>query len=98
MLNSWGGQEFARLPGRKPAIGDVGAIRPTQPLQSVMEQCADLGPIFELKVFGQKFVFVAGADLAAELNDERRFEKPLSPALTALREFAGSGLRLLHPQ
>lgn len=92
LLNDWGGQEFARLPGRKPVVGDVGTIRPTQPLQSVMEHGAALGPIFELKVFGQKFVFVAGADLAAELNDEKRFEKALSPALTALREFAGAGL------
>ncbi len=57
-----------------------------------MGRARDLGPIFELKIFDQKFVFVAGADLAAELADEARFEKALSPALVALREFAGEGL------
>jgi unspecific monooxygenase len=92
LLNDWGGQTFPHLTGRKPVIGDVGSIRARTPLQSVMQQCADLGPIFELRVFGQKFVFVAGADLAAEMSDERRFEKALSPALVALREFAGAGL------
>jgi unspecific monooxygenase len=57
-----------------------------------MARCAGLGPIFELKVFAQKFVFVAGADLAAELCDETRFHKALSPGLVALRDFAGDGL------
>lgn len=92
MLNDWGGQTFPRLPGRKPVIGDVRSIRPGQPLQSIMDTCGDLGPIFELKIFDQKFVFVAGAEIGAELADEKRFEKALSPALVALREFAGSGL------
>lgn len=92
LLNGWGGQTFPHLPGRKPVIGDVGSFRPGQPLQSVMERCGDLGPIFELKIFDQKFVFVAGGELAAELADEKRFEKALSPALVALRDFAGSGL------
>lgn len=92
LLNDWGGQAFPHLPGRKPVVGDVASIRPGQPLQSILERCGDLGPIFELKVFGQKFVFVAGAELAAELSDEKRFEKALSPALVALRDFAGAGL------
>jgi len=53
---------------------------------------AGLGPIFELNVFAQKFVFVAGAELAAELCDEARFHKAMSPGLVALRGFAGDGL------
>ncbi len=92
MLNDWSGQIFPRPTGRKPIVGDVGKIRPGSPLQSVMENCGDLGPIFELKVFDQKFVFVSSAELAAELSDEKRFEKALSPALVALRDFAGAGL------
>ena len=57
-----------------------------------MQRCAGLGPIFELRVFAQKFVFVTGAELTAELCDETRFHKALSPGLVALREFAGDGL------
>lgn len=57
-----------------------------------MARCAGLGPIFELNAFAQKFVFVGGAELAAELCDEASFHKALSPGLVALREFAGDGL------
>ncbi len=57
-----------------------------------MRRGAELGPIFELKIFDQKFVFVSGAELAAEFADESRFEKALSPAIVALREFVGQGL------
>jgi cytochrome P450 len=90
--NDWSGQDFPRPPGRKPIVGDVLGADPSAPLQSTMARGRDLGPIFELKIFDQKFVFVTGAELAAELADEERFEKSLSPALVALREFAGEGL------
>ncbi|NRQ51703.1 cytochrome P450 [Aeromicrobium stalagmiti] len=92
MRNDWSGQTFAHPPGRRPIVGDVLGADPGAPLQSTMRRAADLGPIFELKIFDQKFVFVSGAELAAELADEARFEKALSPALVALREFAGEGL------
>lgn len=73
-------------------VGDVLGTDANIPLQSTMRRGADLGPIFELKIFDQKFVFVTGAELAAELCDESRFAKALPPALTALREFVGQGL------
>ena len=92
MRNDWSGQTFPHPPGRRPVVGDALGADPATPLQSTMRRTADLGPIFELKIFDQKFVFVAGAELAAELADESRFEKALSPALVALREFAGEGL------
>ncbi len=92
MRNDWSGQTFPHPPGRRPVIGDVLGADPTSPLQSTMRRADGLGPIFELKVFDQKFVLVSGAELAAELADESRFEKALSPALVALREFAGEGL------
>jgi len=90
--NDWSGQTFPHPPGRRPVVGDVLGADPASPLQGTMRRASDLGPIFELKIFDQKFVFIAGADLAAELADEARFEKALSPALVALREFAGQGL------
>ncbi|AXT85810.1 cytochrome P450 [Aeromicrobium sp. A1-2] len=92
MQNDWSGQNFPHPAGRKPLVGGaLGSVGPT-PLQNTMRRSAGLGPIFELKVFDQKFVFVVGAELAAELADESRFVKGLSPALVALREFAGEGL------
>jgi unspecific monooxygenase len=73
-------------------VGDVLGADVRAPLQSTMRRAEGLGPIFELQVFDQKFVFVTGAALAAELADESRFVKGLSPALVALRDFAGQGL------
>jgi cytochrome P450 len=92
MRNDWSGQTFPHPPGRRPVVGDVLGADAVRPLQGTMLRAADLGPLFEIKIFDQKFVFVAGAELAAELADETRFEKALSPALVALREFAGAGL------
>jgi len=90
--NDWSGQAFPHPAGRKPILGDVLGADRAGPLQSTMRRCAGLGPIFELNVFAQKFVFVAGAELAAELCDETRFHKTLSPGVAALREFTGDGL------
>ena len=53
---------------------------------------ADLGPIYEMQVFRQKFVFIASAELTAELCDESQFCKALPPAIEALRDYAGDGL------
>ena len=82
--NDWSGQTFPHPAGRKPFLGDVAGTNRTRPLQSTMARCAGLGPIFELNVFAQKFVFIAGSELAAELCDETRFHKALSPGLLAL--------------
>jgi cytochrome P450 len=90
--NDWSGQSFPHPAGRRPVVGDALGADVQAPLQSTMRRAKDLGPIFELKIFDQKFVFVVGAELAAELADESRFVKGLSPALVALREFAGQGL------
>lgn len=92
MRNDWSGHTFAHPPGRKPIVGDALGADPEAPLQSTMRRAAGLGPIFELKIFDQKFVFVSGAELTAELCDESRFVKSLTPALEALREFVGEGL------
>jgi len=60
-------------------MGDVLGAGRDGPPQSTMQRCAGLGPIFELNVFARKFVFIAGAQLAAELCVEARFHKALSP-------------------
>ncbi|MFT4298077.1 MAG: cytochrome P450 [Aeromicrobium sp.] len=97
MRNDWGGQAFAHPPGRKRLLGDLRSIDPTRPLHSMVGHARTLGePIFEVQVFDQKFVFVAGAELAAHLCDDETFGKTLPPAVEALREFAGDGLFTAH--
>lgn len=90
--NDWSGQTFPHPPGRRRLTGDAFLTDPRRPLQSVLAETTGLGPIFELKVFRQRFVFVTDALLAAELSDEHVFEKALSPALESLRDVAGQGL------
>ncbi len=96
MLNDWGGQVLPHPPGRRPVVGDVFGTDRQKPLQSTMRRGRNLGPIFELKVFRQKLVFVAGAELAAEMCDESRFGKGHAPAVEALREYVGDGLFTAH--
>lgn len=77
---------------RLPLLGDVLGVNPSTPAQDSMRMAADLGPIFERKVLGRRFVIVSGPDLVAELGDESRFRKHLSPAVAALRGIGGDGL------
>lgn len=92
LKNNWGGQKFPHPPGRKPLALDALLMRTGTPLANVMRVGKGLGPLFELRVFSQKLVFVADAELAAELCDETRFHKALPPALVSLREFVGNAL------
>src|SRR5690625_3133962 len=92
MHNDWGGQALAHPPGRRPIVGDALGGNPRKPIQSMMDRARGLGDLFEFKVFNQQFVFVAGAELCAEMCDEKRFAKALPPAVEALREFGGDGL------
>src|SRR5699024_5819313 len=77
---------------RLPWAYDAFRLRTNTPLTNMMKLGKDLGPIFEVRVFSQRFVFVTGAELAAELCDETRFLKNLPPAVAALREFVGDAL------
>lgn len=90
--NAWSGRTFPHPPGRVPVAGDTFTLRRGAPLSNVMRHSAGRGALFELQVFSQKFVFVTDALLAAELCDETRFRKALSPALVELREFVGDAL------
>jgi unspecific monooxygenase len=90
--NDWSGQELPHAPGRRLVMGDLAGLRPDSAVQTIMARNGDVGPIFEQRIFRQKFVFVGGGELCAELCDESRFVKALPPALVALRDFAGDGL------
>ena len=85
---------FPKLPhpGRRlPLIGDVLSFDADNPSQSAMK-LAQLGPVFEFKFLGARYVVAAGSDAVAELNDERRFCKHVGPDIEALRLLGGDGL------
>ncbi|MFZ2174620.1 MAG: cytochrome P450 [Rhodococcus sp. (in: high G+C Gram-positive bacteria)] len=77
---------------RLPGLGDLIGISIRTPLQNSMDIGTELGPIFERIVLGNRFVFVSGADMVAELSDESRFTKHLAPGVASLRELGGDGL------
>ncbi|MFF4255628.1 cytochrome P450 [Streptomyces sp. NPDC001663] len=79
-------------PRRLPLLGDVlGADRRT-PVQDSMRYARQLGPIFRRMAFGKEFVFVWGAELAADMADESRFAKHVGLGVANLRPVAGDGL------
>ena len=85
---------FPKLPhpGRRlPLIGDVLSFDADNPSQSAMK-LAQLGPVFEFKFLGARYVVAAGSDAVAELNDESRFCKHVGPDIEALRLLGGDGL------
>ncbi|MGB3770609.1 MAG: cytochrome P450 [Rhodococcus sp. (in: high G+C Gram-positive bacteria)] len=89
------GTGYSRLPRpsrRLPIIGDLLRLDPVRPLQAEARLAQDLGPIFEIKIMGDPLVVVAGADIAREVFDEKRFAKAVVPPLTKIREIAKDGL------
>jgi len=79
-------------PRRVPFIGDVVGIKLGKPVQSVLEQSRDLGPISARKVLRTLIVTVSGADLVGELSDESRFRKFVGLHLPPLRRIVGDAL------
>ncbi|WP_414941330.1 cytochrome P450 [Amycolatopsis sp. cmx-11-51] len=85
-------------PRRIPLIGDVLGVSPKTPVQDSMRHAAELGPVFERKVFGREIVFVHGAEMVADLSDEKRFAKHITPAISNLRPLGGDGLFTAHSE
>ena len=77
---------------RLPVLGDILGVNVRTPLQNSVSIGRELGPIFERNVLGNRFVFVSGADMVADLADESRFAKHLAPGVKALRGIGGDGL------
>ena len=63
-----------------------------KPTQSLARMAAALGPIYEFRALGSRYVVASGADLVRELNDETRFCKHVGPEMEALRVLVGDGL------
>ncbi|MGK5554641.1 cytochrome P450 [Actinomadura kijaniata] len=79
-------------PHRLPLLGDVVGLSPRRPVQSSLRMVRDLGPISVRRVLGTDIVTVGGADLAAEVNDDRRFAKHVGLGLRPLRLVVGDAL------
>ncbi|MFD4633907.1 cytochrome P450 [Streptomyces sp. NPDC058284] len=79
-------------PRRLPLLGDILGADVRTPLQDSMKLARRLGPIFRRKAFGKEFVFVWGAELAADMADESRFAKHVGLGVANLRPVAGDGL------
>jgi cytochrome P450 len=77
---------------RVPFLGDVLSYDTDAPSASAIENAMRLGPIFELKALGVRYVIAAGADVVTDLNDETRFCKHIGPEIEALRILGGDGL------
>ncbi|MFD8913256.1 cytochrome P450 [Streptomyces sp. NPDC059575] len=71
-------------------ISDIGPGR--TPIQQVMGLMRAHGPALVRRLHGRDALFVADADLVAELADEDRFAKHIGPALENVRAFAADGL------
>ncbi|GHE06622.1 bifunctional cytochrome P450/NADPH--P450 reductase [Streptomyces alanosinicus] len=79
------------LPG-VPVV-DITATGPGHtPMQQIMGLMRAHGPVFVRRLHGRDVLFVADADLVADLADEERFAKHIGPALENVREFAADGL------
>ncbi|MGV4980543.1 cytochrome P450 [Streptomyces sp. NRAIS4] len=79
------------LPG-VPVV-DITATGPGRtPLQQIMRLMRTHGPVLVRRLHGRDALFVADADLVADLADEERFAKHIGPALENVRAFAADGL------
>ncbi|NLG54693.1 MAG: cytochrome P450 [Rhodococcus sp.] len=78
---------------RFPLVGDITAISTSKPTQAAMRTSRNVGsPIFEQSLFGTRFVLTTSPECVADLSDESRFAKYVSPFVDALRGLAGDGL------
>lgn len=85
-------RSFPKLPHpprRVPVLGDVFGFSTdilTQP------PAAMVGPVFEFRFLGARYVVAAGPEAVVELSDESRFCKHIGPDIEALRIMGGDGL------
>ncbi|WP_298335106.1 cytochrome P450 [uncultured Erythrobacter sp.] len=83
--------EIPKPPG-VPLLGNAFTVDASKLIQELMRLAEEYGPIFKLEVMGNTLVFVSGADLVAEVCDEKRFDKTVRGPLKRLRSIAGDGL------
>lgn len=72
-------------PPRTPVLGNMLTVDGDAPIQDLMRIAREQGPIFWLDMMGTPLVVVSGADLVAELCDEKRFDKAVRGSLRRVR-------------
>jgi cytochrome P450 len=68
-----------------PLVGNVLDVNPSNTWQSLQRLSERYGEIFQIKVLGKTIVFVAGAALAEEICDEKRFRKYVGGPIVEIR-------------
>ncbi|KZL80648.1 cytochrome p450 [Colletotrichum incanum] len=68
-----------------PLLGNIFDVDPKNTWSSLKKLSEKYGEIFQIKVFGHTIVFVAGAALAEELCDEKRFRKYVGGPIVEIR-------------
>ncbi|KAI1456803.1 bifunctional P-450:NADPH-P450 reductase [Annulohypoxylon moriforme] len=68
-----------------PLLGNLFDINTANTWESLRELSEQYGEIFQIKVLGQTVVFVAGAALAEEICDEKRFRKYVGGPIVEIR-------------
>ncbi|TFB07390.1 Bifunctional cytochrome P450/NADPH-P450 reductase [Trichoderma ghanense] len=68
-----------------PLLGNIFDVKPSNTWDSLRKLADKYGEIFQIKVLGQTIVFVAGAALAEELCDEKRFRKYVGGPIVEIR-------------
>ncbi len=84
-------EQIPQPPGQ-PLIGNALTVDSSRQIQSLMELAEQYGPIFQLDIMGSPIVIISGADLVAEVCDEKRFDKSVRGPLKRLRLIGGDGL------
>ncbi|RYP14676.1 hypothetical protein DL765_006203 [Monosporascus sp. GIB2] len=68
-----------------PLLGNLFDIDPNNTWGSLKKLAETYGEIFEIKVLGHTIVFIAGAALAEEICDEKRFRKYVGGPIVEIR-------------
>jgi cytochrome P450/NADPH-cytochrome P450 reductase len=79
-------------PPRTPVLGNMLTVDGDAPVQDLMRIAREQGPIFWLDMMGTPLVVVSGAELVAELCDEKRFDKAVRGSLRRVRMLGGDAL------
>ncbi|KAI1125399.1 cytochrome P450 [Nemania abortiva] len=77
-------QPIPQPPGL-PLLGNVKDVDPSNTWLSLKKLAEKYGEIFQIKILGKTLVFVAGAALAEELCDEKRFRKFVGGPIIEIR-------------
>ncbi|KAF7557827.1 hypothetical protein G7Z17_g372 [Cylindrodendrum hubeiense] len=68
-----------------PLVGNIRDINPSNTWASLKTLAEKYGEIFQIKVLGHTIVFVAGAAIAEEICDEKRFRKYVGGPIVEIR-------------